>query len=52
MNPKMALWETGDFTRLAHSMRGSGEALVGRTDYGPTMKAFEAAAKAGREADL
>jgi SAM-dependent methyltransferase len=28
MNPNKALWEKGDFTRLAESMRGSGEALV------------------------
>jgi len=28
MNPNKALWEKGDFTRIAQSMRGSGEALV------------------------
>src|SRR5687767_2607794 len=28
MNPNKALWEKGDFTRLAETMRGSGEALV------------------------
>src|SRR5580692_314954 len=28
MNPNKALWEKGDFTRIAHSMRDSGEALV------------------------
>jgi ubiquinone/menaquinone biosynthesis C-methylase UbiE len=28
MNPNQALWEKGDFTRIATSMRGSGEALV------------------------
>ncbi len=28
MNPNKALWEKGDFTRLARTMRGSGEALV------------------------
>jgi SAM-dependent methyltransferase len=27
-NPNQALWEKGDFTRLARTMRGSGEALV------------------------
>jgi SAM-dependent methyltransferase len=27
-NPNKALWEKGDFTRIAESMRGSGEALV------------------------
>src|SRR5678815_585500 len=28
MNPNKALWEKGDFTRIAASMRDSGEALV------------------------
>ena len=28
-NPNKALWEKGDFTRIAESMRESGEALVG-----------------------
>jgi hypothetical protein len=28
MNPNKALWEKGDFTRIAQSMRESGEALV------------------------
>src|SRR5438093_9874931 len=28
-NPNQALWEKGDFTRIAGSMRESGEALVG-----------------------
>src|SRR5207253_6053922 len=27
-NPNKALWEKGDFTRIAQSMRDSGEALV------------------------
>ena len=27
-NPNKALWEKGDFTRIADSMRESGEALV------------------------
>ena len=30
MNPNQALWEKGDFTRIAASMRESGEALVDR----------------------
>jgi hypothetical protein len=29
-NPNKALWENGDFTRIADSMRGSGAALVQR----------------------
>src|SRR6185436_5277931 len=28
MNPNKALWEKGDFTRIAESMRASGAALV------------------------
>ena len=28
MNPNKALWERGDFTRIAESMRESGTALV------------------------
>ena len=28
MNPNKALWEKGDFTRIADSMREGGEALV------------------------
>jgi SAM-dependent methyltransferase len=34
MNPNKALWEKGDFTRIASGMRGSGEALV--ADLGVT----------------
>jgi SAM-dependent methyltransferase len=30
MNPNQALWEKGDFTRIAASMRTSGEAIVDR----------------------
>ncbi|MEZ0609393.1 class I SAM-dependent methyltransferase [Fibrella sp. WM1] len=30
MNPNKALWEKGDFTRIAETMRESGEALVGK----------------------
>src|SRR5450631_2539542 len=29
-NPNKALWEKGEFTRIAESMRESGEALIGR----------------------
>jgi SAM-dependent methyltransferase len=29
VNPNKALWEKGDFTRIAESMRSSGDALVG-----------------------
>jgi ubiquinone/menaquinone biosynthesis C-methylase UbiE len=34
MNPNQALWEKGDFTRIAQTMRASGEALV--KSLGPT----------------
>src|SRR5947207_12648862 len=34
MNPNKALWEKGDFTRIADGMRESGEALV--NTYGIT----------------
>jgi hypothetical protein len=30
-NPNQALWEKGDFTQIASSMRESGEALVKAT---------------------
>ncbi len=30
VNPNKALWEKGDFTRIAETMRESGEALVGK----------------------
>ena len=30
MNPNKALWEKGDFTRIAESMRESGSSLVER----------------------
>jgi hypothetical protein len=30
MNPNKALWEKGDFTRIAESMRESGDELVAR----------------------
>jgi len=31
-NPNQALWEKGDFTRIAASMRDSGDALVDTLD--------------------
>ncbi len=30
INPNKALWEKGDFTRIADTMRESGEALVAK----------------------
>ena len=34
MNANKALWEKGDFTRIATTMRGSGEALVEKLEVG------------------
>ena len=34
MNPNKALWEKGDFTRIAESMRQSGGALVNGLQIG------------------
>lgn len=41
MNPNKALWEKGDFTRIARNMRGSGEVLVGSLGVGPGMKVLD-----------
>jgi SAM-dependent methyltransferase len=41
MNPNKALWEKGDFTRIAGSMRESGEALVAALGVGPGMKVLD-----------
>jgi ubiquinone/menaquinone biosynthesis C-methylase UbiE len=41
MNPNQALWEKGDFTRIAASMRDSGEALVRRIGVKPGMKVLD-----------
>src|SRR5437763_7782997 len=41
MNPSKALWEKGDFTRIAASMRESGEALVQRLGIKPGMKVLD-----------
>ncbi len=41
MNPNKALWEKGDFTRIAASMRESGEALVHRLGIKPGMKVLD-----------
>ena len=38
MNPNKALWEKGDFTRIAEGMRESGEALVADIGIGPVCK--------------
>ena len=41
MNPNKALWEKGDFTRLASTMRGSGEALVSSLGITRGMKVLD-----------
>ena len=38
VNPNKALWEKGDFTRIAASMRESGEALVQQLGASKGMK--------------
>jgi SAM-dependent methyltransferase len=41
MNPNKALWEKGNFTRIAASMRESGEALVGALGIKEGMKVLD-----------
>jgi ubiquinone/menaquinone biosynthesis C-methylase UbiE len=41
MNPNKALWEKGDFTRIAESMRESGEALVNRIGVTKGLKVLD-----------
>lgn len=41
MNPNQALWEQGDFTRIARTMRGSGRELVGRLGIGPGLRVLD-----------
>src|SRR5262245_27610227 len=40
-NPNKALWEKGDFTRIADTMRESGEALVKMLGISPGMKVLD-----------
>ena len=40
-NPNKALWEKGDFTKIAASMRESGEALVSRFGITPGLKVLD-----------
>jgi SAM-dependent methyltransferase len=41
MNPNKALWEKGDFTRIAAAMRDSGEALVTELGIHPGMNVLD-----------
>jgi ubiquinone/menaquinone biosynthesis C-methylase UbiE len=40
-NPNRALWEKGDFTRIADNMRESGEALVGKLDVTEGLRVLD-----------
>lgn len=40
-HPNKALWEKGDFTRIAATMRGSGEALVERLGISPGLAVLD-----------
>jgi len=41
INPNQALWEKGDFTRIAASMRESGQALVAGLGIAPGLKVLD-----------
>jgi ubiquinone/menaquinone biosynthesis C-methylase UbiE len=41
MNPNKALWEKGDFTQIAATMRESGEAVVKSLDINPPLRALD-----------
>src|SRR6188474_663323 len=41
MNPNKALWEKGDFTRIASTMRDSGQALVDALGVTAGMKVLD-----------
>ncbi len=41
MNPNQALWEKGDFTKLAATMRDSGDALVQHLGIGPGLRVLD-----------
>src|SRR3954447_16647134 len=41
MNPNQTLWEKGDFTRIADSMRESGEALVAKLGISGGLKVLD-----------
>ena len=41
MNPNKALWEKGDFTRIAEAMRDSGEALVATLGVTPGLDVLD-----------
>ena len=50
VNPNKALWEKGDFTRIAETMRESGEAFVKTLDITPRMEILDLASGDGNTA--
>ncbi|MEO7548698.1 MAG: class I SAM-dependent methyltransferase [Ramlibacter sp.] len=50
MNPNKVLWEKGDYTRIARTMRESGEGLVRRAAITPQMKVLDLACGDGTTA--
>ena len=50
MNPNQALWERGDFTRIADTMRDSGEALVPALQRAPGTRVSAGLRRGGRPA--
>ena len=48
VNPNKALWEKGDFTQLAETMRESGTALVEKLGIRPGMKVLDLGCGDGR----
>lgn len=50
VNPNKALWEKGDFTKLAETMRESGTALVGKLGIKQGMKVLDLACGDGTTA--
>ena len=43
INPNKALWEKGDFTRIAASMRESGDGLVGQLGISEGLEVLDLA---------
>ena len=50
MNPNKTLWEKGDFTRVAETMRGSGEAFVARLGITGGLRVLDVACGDGTTA--
>ena len=50
INPNKALWEKGDFTRIAASMRESGEAVVGQLGISEGLEVLDLASGDGTTA--